>query len=206
MQPRSEFPDLYTIDDKLHFNNDVADRAYDSMISNSKEEALQKFGPNCFVLIVCAGWNAEGSQITSMKEAFCAKQLSLCGTTRDLINWANMNSGCCWRYEYNLVSMPRVLYQTNRHDHEKLQRSNVAALCQSDQRRFYDDETCEMYILRMLGPQALAHSQVFMIATHRAVLFGMCSYFLRVESMWTSILASWNHYHVFSASANVAVF
>ena len=141
-----------------------------------------------------------------MKDTFCAKQFSLCRITTDLIRWANMNSGCCWRYKYILVSMPRVLYQTNRHDHEKLQRSNVAALCQSDQRRFYDDETCEMYILRMLGPQELAHSQVFMIATHLAVLFGMCSYFLRVESMWTSILASWNHYHVFSASANVAVF
>ena len=61
MQPRSEFQDLYTIDDKLHFNNDVADRAYDSMISKAMEEALQQFGPNCFVLIVCAGRNAEES-------------------------------------------------------------------------------------------------------------------------------------------------
>ena len=84
MQPRSEFPDLYTVDDKLHFNNKVANLAYDSMISKAREEALEKFGPNYFVLIVCAGWNAEGNQITSMKEAFCAKQLSLCRTTIDL--------------------------------------------------------------------------------------------------------------------------
>ena len=136
MQPRSEFPDLYTVDGKLHFNNNVADLAYDSMISKAREEALEKFGPNWFVLIVCAGWNAEGNQITSMKEAFCAKQLSLCRTTIGLIRWAKMNSGCCWKYEYGLVSMPKVLYQTNRRDHEKLQRLSVAALCQSDQRRF----------------------------------------------------------------------
>ena len=62
-----------------------------------------------------------------------------------------MNSECCWRYEYNLVCMPKVLYQTNRHIHEKLQRLEVAALGQSDQRRFYDDETCEKYILHIVA-------------------------------------------------------
>ena len=78
MQTRSDFPDLYTAGDKLHFNPDVASLAYDSMISKAMEEVLLKFGPICFVVVVCAGWNAEGSQITSMKEAFCAKQLSFC--------------------------------------------------------------------------------------------------------------------------------
>ena len=61
MQTRSDFPDLYTVGDKLHFNPDVASLAYDSMISKAMEEALQQIGPNCFVLIVCAGRNAEES-------------------------------------------------------------------------------------------------------------------------------------------------
>ena len=137
MQPRLEFPNLYTGEDTLHFNSQVANQAYDSRITKAREEALAKFGPNNIVLIVCAGWNAEGNQTTSMKEAFCAKQLSLCDDTRDLINWAHVNSRCCGRYEYNLVSMPKVLYQTNRHDHEKLQRLNVAAWGQSHQHMFY---------------------------------------------------------------------
>ena len=171
MQTRSDFPDLYTAGDKLHFNPDVASLAYDSMISKAMEEVLLKFGPICFVVVVCAGWNAEGSQITSMKEAFCAKQLSLCRTTIDLIRWAKMNSGCCWKYEYDLVSVPKVLYQTNRRDHEKLQRLNVAALCQLDQRTFYDDEMCETYILRMLGPRALTHYKLLRMAAHRADFF-----------------------------------
>ena len=170
-QPRLEFPNLYTGEDKLHFNSQVANQAYDSMISKAMEEALQKIGPNCFVLIVCAGWNAEGNQITSMKEAFCAKQLSLCCNTEDLVNWAHMNSRRCGSYKYNLESMPKVLYQTNRHDHEKLQRLNVAALGGSLERRFYDDDSCERYILQNLGPGALAHYKLFMIAAHRADFF-----------------------------------
>ena len=170
-QPRLEFPNLYTGEDKLHFNSQVANQAYDSMISKAREEALAKFGSNNIVLIVCAGWNAEGDQIASMKEAFCAKQLSLCCNTDDLVNWAHMNSRRCGSYKYNLESMPKVLYQTNRHDHEKLQRLNVAALGGSLERQFYDDDSCERYILQNLGPGALAHYKLFMIAAHRADFF-----------------------------------
>ena len=87
MQPRSEFPNLYTGEDKLHFNNQLANQAYDSMISKTRQEALEKFGPNYIGLIISAGRKAAGNQSTSMTEAFCAKQLSLCRNTRDLINW-----------------------------------------------------------------------------------------------------------------------
>ena len=87
MQRRSEIPNLYTGEDKLHFNNQLANQAYDSMISKTRQEALEKFGPNYIVLIISAGRKAAGNQSTSMTEAFCAKQLSLCRNTRDLINW-----------------------------------------------------------------------------------------------------------------------
>ena len=100
---------LYTGEDTLHFNSQVPNQAYDSRITKTREEALAKFGPRNIVLIVCAGWNAAKNQTTSIKEAFCAKQLSLCDDTRELINWAHVNSRCCGRYEYNLVSMPKVL-------------------------------------------------------------------------------------------------
>ena len=111
MQPRLEVPNLYTGEDTLHFNSQVASQAYDSMITKTREEALAKFGPSNIVLIVCAGWNAERNQTTSIKEAFCAKQLSLCDDTRKLINWAHVNSRCCGRYKNNFISMPKVFKQ-----------------------------------------------------------------------------------------------
>ena len=205
-QPRLECPNLYTGEDKLHFNSQVANQAYDSMISKAREEALAKFGPHNIVLIVCAGWNAEGDQIASMKEAFCAKQLSLCCNTEDLVNWAHMNSRRCGSYKYNLESMPKVLHQTNRHDHEKLQRLNVAALGGSLERQFYDDDSCERYILQNLGPGALAHYKLFMIAAHRADFFRYVLLFCEGGIYFTSSLASCNRYHAFSTNTNLAVF
>ena len=85
MQPRFEVPNLYTGEDTLHFNSQVANQAYDSMITKTREEALAKFGPSNIVLIVCAGWNAEGNQTTSMKEAFCASSC-LCATTQEILS------------------------------------------------------------------------------------------------------------------------
>ena len=38
------------------------------------------------------------------------------------------------------------------------------------------------------------------------IFFDMCCYFLRVESIWTSSLASCNRYHAFSTNTNLAVF
>ena len=142
-------------------------------------------------MVVCAGWNAEANVITSMKESFCAKQLSLCETTLDLIRWAKMNSGGQFQYDIALSSVPKVLYQTNKHDHEKLQRLNLAALPVHFKRQFYDDAMCEAYILGKLGPRALEHYRSLVLAPHRAeFLFDMCCYFLRVESIWTSSPAS----------------
>ena len=116
-----------------------------------------------------------------------------------------MNSGCRWKYEYVLTSEPNVLYQTNERDHEKLQRIKVATLCQSAPRTFYDDAMCETYILRMLAPRALTPYRLSVMAAHRADFFDIFCCFLRIESAWTSSLAFWNCYHVFSAHANLAV-
>ena len=40
----------------------------------------------CFVVLICAGWNAEGRQITSMKEIWCAKHISLCRVTPQILS------------------------------------------------------------------------------------------------------------------------
>ena len=171
MQTRSDYPNLYTGGDKLHFNKDVAMVAYDSLVLKAMEEVRVQFSQICFVVVVCAGWNAEANQIASMKDPFCAKQLSLCKTTLDLIRWAKMNSGCHFQYDIALSSVPKVLYQTNKHDHEKLQRLNLAALSQLFQRRFYDDGMCEDYILGKLGPRALEHYRLLVLPAHRADFF-----------------------------------
>ena len=126
-------------------------------------------------MVVCAGWNAEANKITSMKESFCAKQLSLCETTLDLIRWAKMNSGCHFPYDMSLSSVPKVLYQTNKHNHEKLQRLNLAALPRNFKRQFYDDAMCEDYILGKLGPRALEHYRTLVLAAHRADFCSICA-------------------------------
>ena len=122
-------------------------------------------------MVVCAGWNAEANATTSMKESFCAKQLALCKTTIDLIRWAKMNSGCQFQYDIALSSVPKVLYQTNKQDHEKLQHLNCAALPRDFERKFYDDRMCEEYILGKLGPRGLQHYRALVLAPHRADFF-----------------------------------
>ena len=134
-----------------------------------------KFSQSFFVVVVCAGWNAEANAITSMKESFCAKQLALCKTTIDLIRWAKMNSGCQFQYDIALSSVPKVLYQTNKQDHEKLQHLNCAALPRDFERKFYDDRMCEEYILGKLGPRGLQHYRALVLAPHRADLFLICA-------------------------------
>ena len=141
-------------------------------------------------MVVCAGWNAEAHAITSMKESFCAKQLSLCKTTLDLIRWAKMNSGCHFQYDIALSSVPKVLYQTNKHDNEKLQRLHLAELPRDFKRQFYDDKMCEDYILGMLGHRALDHCRLLVLGAHHAdvfrsvVLFFKGGIYLHIKSLF----------------------
>ncbi len=106
-----------------------------------------------------------------MKESFCAKQLSLCATTLALIKWAELNSGLPCQYDTRLLSVPKVLHQTNRTDHEKLQSVNNAACLVDFQRMFYDDVMCEKYISGRLGPRALVHYKCLVIPAHSDVFF-----------------------------------
>ena len=111
-KPRSEFPELYRARDRCHFTQAVAADAYDRVIAKAREEVPQAK----FLVVVCAGWNAEnGNLSTSMKEAFAAKQLSLCKTIRDLSQWASLNSAGSVSYQYQstLKDVPKVLHQTN---------------------------------------------------------------------------------------------
>ncbi len=76
----------------MHFNKAVTERAYAALVSKALWEMRGKFSSSIFVVVVCAGWNAEANKITSMKESFCAKQLSLCETTLEFIRWAKSAS------------------------------------------------------------------------------------------------------------------
>ena len=140
-------------------------------MSKAIREVRETVSLSIFVVVVVAGWNAETNEIASMKESFCAKQLSLCDTTLALIKWAELNSGLPCQYDTRLLSVPKLLHQTNRTDHEKLQSVNNAALPVDFQRTFYDDVMCEKYILGKLGPRALVHYKCLVIPAHRADFF-----------------------------------
>ncbi len=99
-----------------------------------------------------------------------------------------MNSGCHFQYDITLSSVPKVLYQTNKQDREKLQRLNCAALPGDFERRFYDDRMCEEYIFGKLGPRALEHYRLLALPPHRADFFGMCSFFLTVNLFGHQVL------------------
>ena len=85
-------PDLYTDGELMHINKAVAGRACDALVFKAIGEIRAKLSSFISVVVVCAGWNAEANDIASMKEPFCAKQLSLCETTREFIRWANSAS------------------------------------------------------------------------------------------------------------------
>ena len=108
-----------------------------------------------------------------MKEAFFAKQLSLCKTTRELQQWADLNCGLDGGVSYRstLKVLPKVFHQTNKADHEKLGMINSMMLPHGFERKFYDDARCEAYIKRMLGPTALEHYNNLTIPAHRADFF-----------------------------------
>ena len=108
-----------------------------------------------------------------MKEAFFAKQLSLCKTTLELQQWADLNCGQDGGVSYRstLKVLPKVFHQTNKADHEKLKKINSMMLPHGFERKFYDDARCEAYIKRMLGPTALEHYNNLTIPAHRADFF-----------------------------------
>ena len=102
-----------------------------------------------------------------------------------------MNSKCQLQFDIALSSVPKVLYQTNTEDHEKLQQLIRAALPSDFERKFYNDQMCEEYIKEKLGPRGMEHYKELAMGSHRAHLFSdMCYYFLRVEHTWTSNPAS----------------
>ena len=45
IQTRSDFPNLYTGGDNMHFNKAVAERAYDSLVSKAIGDMRAKFSP-----------------------------------------------------------------------------------------------------------------------------------------------------------------
>ena len=126
----SEFPALYN-SDPYHFKQDIAAAAYDRLVSKARDEVRQTSDEDAstFVVVVCAGWNAENAKknnLRSMKEAFFSKQLSLCKTTRELQQWADLNCGLDGgvSYQSTLKDLPKVFHQTNKADHEKLKGIN----------------------------------------------------------------------------------
>ena len=66
-KPRSDIPNLFSAGDNYHFNKGVAAVAYDLLVSKALGEVRDKSSESFFVVVVCAGWNAEPNATTSMK-------------------------------------------------------------------------------------------------------------------------------------------
>ena len=131
----------------VQFNSSRAADAYDAMVAKANREIRETISLSIFVVVVCAGWNAEANQIVSMRSLFAR---SVCFSPRLL--W--LSSDGPTQIEDCEVSMTRCcclcqkccIRQINS-DHQKLQSVNRAALPIQFQRWFYDDAICEKYIL-----------------------------------------------------------
>jgi hypothetical protein len=175
MSLQEEFPGLHGEQDPLHFCTTLADAAFDLLIAKAISQVSQKYLLPPLVLVVCAGWNAEPNKKSSMFEALCAKHLSQCKTTDDLLNWALLNAGkgsaTNLSESGNVTGLSKTLYQTYRQDDTKIADINTRALPKEFTRKFLDDDDCEEYIRKMLGKVALDHYKSLELGAHRADFF-----------------------------------
>ena len=83
---------VYSVSQNDHFKKGFAAAVYHSIVSQAIREVRDEFSGSFLAVVVCAGWHAEVDAITSMKEAFCAKQWAMYRTTFSLMRWARGNS------------------------------------------------------------------------------------------------------------------
>ena len=96
----------YDFSQNDHWKKGFAAAVYHSIVSQATRQVREDFSGSFLAVVVCAGWHAEVDAMTSMKEAFCAKQLAMCRTTMDLMRWAKLNSDVPMHFDISLSSAP----------------------------------------------------------------------------------------------------
>ena len=168
----SEFPELYAGPDKVHFSDGVAREAVICIINAAIEEALGG-ATDYQVVVVCAGWNAEPGEVSSMREAFMLRQLVMCKRPQDVLAWARLNAGIS-HLQFDALSgrsVPRMVHQTYLKEHAEAQANMAMMMGEGFQRRLWLDADCEEFIKEMLGSVVLAHYRSISMPAHRAVFF-----------------------------------
>ena len=109
------------------------------------EEAMENVCSNRtpLVIVVVAGWNAEPEEISSTREALCAKHLSLCHWMDEFVYWARLHPRQFQRVPTLRTSLPKVLYQTFKEEILEAKTVSEAALPPGFTRELHTDEECE---------------------------------------------------------------
>ena len=161
----------YDFSQNDHWKKGFAAAVYHSIVSQAIRQVRDDFSGSFLAVVVCAGWHAEVDAMTSMKEAFCAKQLAMCRTTVDLERWAKLNSDVPMHFDICLSSAPKVLYHSNA-QYALKQQWQVSGEFSSDfECEYYTDHMCQSYLKDSLGHRGLELYRALVIAEHRAYFF-----------------------------------
>ncbi len=162
---------VYSVSQDDHFKKGFAAAVYDSIVSQALRQVREDFSGSFLAVVVCAGWHAEVDAKTSMKEAFCAKQLAMCRTTIDLMRWAKVNSDVPMHFNISLSFAPKVLYHSDARYALKQHWQVCGGFSSGFECKYYNDQMCQEYLKDKLGHRGLEHYRALVIAEHRAYFF-----------------------------------
>ncbi len=173
----------YDLSQSDQWKNGFAAAVYDSIVSQAIRQVRNGFSG--LAVVVCAGCHAEVDAMTSMKEAFCAKQLAMCRTTVDLERWAKLNADVPMHFDICLSSAPKVLYHTNAQYALKRHWQMSGVFSNNFKCEHYTDYMCQEYLKDSLGHRGLEFYRALVIAEHRAYFLHVCDCFSREGLTWT---------------------
>ena len=159
----------YDLSQSDQWKNGFAAAVYDSIVSQAIRQVRSDFSG--LAVVVCAGCHAEVDAMTSMKEAFCAKQLAMCRTTVDLERWAKLNADVPMHFDICLSSAPKVLYHSNAQYALKRHWQMSGEFSNNFECEYYTDHMCQDYLKDSLGHRGLELYRALVIAEHRAYFF-----------------------------------
>ena len=175
----------YDFSQNDHWKKGFAAAVYHSIVSQAIRQVRDDFSGSFLAVVVCAGWHAEVDAMTSMKEAFCAKQLAMCRTTMDLMRWAKLNSDVPMHFDISLSSAPKVLYHSNAQYALKRHWQMSGVFSNNFKCEHYTDYMCQEYLKDSLGHRGLEFYRALVIAEHRAFFLHVCYCFSREGLTWT---------------------
>ena len=161
----------YDLSQSDQWKNGFAAAVYDLIVSQAIRQVRRDFSGSFLAVVVCAGWHAEVDAMTSMKEAFCAKQLAMCRTTVDLERWAKLNADVPMHFDICLSSAPKVLYHSNAQYALKRHWQMSGVFSNNFKCEYYTDHMCQEYLKDSLGHRGLEFYRALVIGEHRAFFF-----------------------------------